>query len=1361
MLKTLRTTFCFLCLLIAGVSSAWGQELKVDFESALSEYADWTFSNVERATGISASTGSWHGTTGGKTTAYAQTKSKIEKPTSLTFYYTKKSGNKNTSSLFKIQVSSDGSSWTDVASGKTMNNVTEESWESLTADLSSYSNVYVRVYYTGTTAVRALDDITLTYTSAAVSSLSIDTAPTKTEYKVGETLDLTGLVLNADGTDVTSGYTASPANGATLAAAGTQTVSLTYGGKTVSQTIYVGELSGIAVTTAPTKTAYDEGQSFDPAGMVVKATYDTGDGHTWEETVDDYDYTPNTALSPSNTFVTISYGGKTTTQEITVTAGVPYTVSFNAGTGACGTSSLAEASFGAGVTLPTATIGLSGWSFAGWAEAAVENTQVAPTFYAAGETYHPTDDITLYAVYKYVNNGDGVFKRATSLSDITSASSVVIVSNSQSKVLDTTIGQVTAPTETSSKITAPDAAIFTLTGNNTDGYTLTNGTTTIGASSTNNSTVITNTATNSLWVVKAHNTSNTFYFENTAKSNLCLEYYSDSWMVYAPSTPKTNAAVSMKVYVPNVQISYNSNPAAMINPTVAFTTSGDKALYVQDESSYTNVANVTGIAKAAVYTSSNTAVATVDANGEVTALKSGSAIITATVEAEVGVNTEATATYNVTVKDAKTIAGIKAITDGSSAKSFTADLTDAVVTYVKGKHAYIQDATGGIYASCGDDLTAGKKINGAVSGSVKAAYKIDEITAIDLTEATVTDGVVPAAEVKTLAQIKDAGTEYEGKLVTVNAATVTAALNTGSASGGKISDDAKTTEMNLYAPDENIEALKDAEGNFTGFISIYNAETYRLNIYEQSQIVLTKNAPTAQALTFAEDAIELDEETSAFDAFTGQTVSGAQGTVTYALTGDAIGEVNASTGAVTLNGTRGTATITATAAAKEVTEAGVTTPYTETVQSYTITVRPRYTVTFSVNGVENELREASYGAGVAVPANPSAIGDYKFQGWSTATVAKTDTKPALASIEAGDTYVPADDETIYAVFAVETMIPNVEETSTFSFQSTTPESPYVVNEGTWTWTSITQGNSTDKSVGLKKNLNQSITFTPSANVTSIKSVSVTKTAQSWGDATLTITDATPTEIASFNRDAMPNGDQSSEGTKEVDLTSHQSSSYTIANNTGANAWIKNISFTYTVNKLGYAGYTTSLSETVAISAAGLATYASDYALDYTNVEGIEAYIAKEEAGTVKLHQVNKVPAGTGVLLRSTNSGTEFVVPITTAATDDVTGNAFVRGAGATVASQVGDKYNYILNIVDEVLGFYKANGNMVATNRAYLQTSVASARIALDFDDETTGIKSMDNGQWTMDNVYDMQGRKVDAPKKGLYIINGRKVVIK
>ena len=185
-------------------------------------------------------------------------------------------------------------------------------------------------------------------------------------------------------------------------------------------------------------------------------------------------------------------------------------------------------------------------------------------------------------------------------------------------------------------------------------------------------------------------------------------------------------------------------------------------------------------------------------------------------------------------------------------------------------------------------------------------------------------------------------------------------------------------------------------------------------------------------------------------------------------------------------------------------------------------------------------------------------------------------------------------------------------------------------------------------------------------------------------------------------------------------------------------------------------------EAVAVSAVGLATFASDNKLDFTNVPDLEAYIAKEAAGVITLKQVNKVDAGTGVLLRALNGTTAFGVPVTTADADDATGNMFVRGNNAAVATSEGGNYNWILSKKGEVIGFYHANGNTVASNRAYLQTTTASARISLDFDDEdVTAISNVNRETITNNGYFNLAGQRVANPTKGLYIVNGKKVVIK
>lgn len=77
-------------------------------------------------------------------------------------------------------------------------------------------------------------------------------------------------------------------------------------------------LQSIAITTPPDKTSYTQGETFDPTGMVVTATYSNGTSSP----VTDYTFSPNGALEENADKVTISY----TYDDVTVTAEQPITV---------------------------------------------------------------------------------------------------------------------------------------------------------------------------------------------------------------------------------------------------------------------------------------------------------------------------------------------------------------------------------------------------------------------------------------------------------------------------------------------------------------------------------------------------------------------------------------------------------------------------------------------------------------------------------------------------------------------------------------------------------------------------------------------------------------------------------------------------------------------------------------------------------------------------------------------------------------------------------------------------------------------------------------------------------------------------
>ena len=192
---------------------------------------------------------------------------------------------------------------------------------------------------------------------------------------------------------------------------------------------------------------------------------------------------------------------------------------------------------------------------------------------------------------------------------------------------------------------------------------------------------------------------------------------------------------------------------------------------------------------------------------------------------------------------------------------------------------------------------------------------------------------------------------------------------------------------------------------------------------------------------------------------------------------------------------------------------------------------------------------------------------------------------------------------------------------------------------------------------------------------------------------------------------------------------------------------------------------------VTVTAAGMATYVPAYNLNFSGTD-IEAYKVKVNTkGTATLTKVDEVPAGTPVLL----IGTTDDIPVIASAAA-VSDNDLVAGTGAAVATIDGTYTNMILNNGSSGIGFYFANGQTVATNRAYLHilTSLApdaAAPMMLVFDDgNTTGIDAalMNSEQRIENSVYDLQGRQIVNGKsvngklqKGLYIVNGRKVVIK
>ena len=146
----------------------------IDFESVAAAYVNWEFNNIGIRSTITPHGGSYYGANvnsggNGVQTASITTKAKYAAPGLLTFYISKESNN-TTASYWKAQVSSNGTDWTDVqqfdAHSSAMNSGAK--WNECIADLSAYTNVYVRISYGSSGAIRAIDDISLEAATAVI-----------------------------------------------------------------------------------------------------------------------------------------------------------------------------------------------------------------------------------------------------------------------------------------------------------------------------------------------------------------------------------------------------------------------------------------------------------------------------------------------------------------------------------------------------------------------------------------------------------------------------------------------------------------------------------------------------------------------------------------------------------------------------------------------------------------------------------------------------------------------------------------------------------------------------------------------------------------------------------------------------------------------------------------------------------------------------------------------------------------------------------------------------------------------------------------------------------------------------------------
>jgi len=200
-----------------------------------------------------------------------------------------------------------------------------------------------------------------------------------------------------------------------------------------------------------------------------------------------------------------------------------------------------------------------------------------------------------------------------------------------------------------------------------------------------------------------------------------------------------------------------------------------------------------------------------------------------------------------------------------------------------------------------------------------------------------------------------------------------------------------------------------------------------------------------------------------------------------------------------------------------------------------------------------------------------------------------------------------------------------------------------------------------------------------------------------------------------------------------------------------------------------------------ISSTGIGTFCSSKDLDFTGTNVTPYYASDVAKGTVTLTSVKKTASNTGYILKGSEG--VYAIPVIVEVVNAPTTNYLKATCdnGANVTASAGSTFHYIFAKKGDdasSVGFYKLTADhTLAAHKAYLETTeditpttenpttTSPARASLIFiDDETTSIKKVEKVEKVekSDGVfYNLAGQRVAQPTKGLYIVNGKKVVIK
>jgi len=434
---------------------------------------------------------------------------------------------------------------------------------------------------------------------------------------------------------------------------------------------------------------------------------------------------------------------------------------------------------------------------------------------------------------------------------------------------------------------------------------------------------------------------------------------------------------------------------------------------------------------------------------------------------------------------------------------------------------------------------------------------------------------------------------------------------------------------------------------------------------------------------------------------------------------------------------------------------------------------PSHTATFIANGITVSETSVNEATAIPFPTNPVATSGKTFVGWAKAAIdGTTNTQPTLYT----SAYMGAADVTFYAVYA--TLTPG---STTIITDQLTAKLINQIGYGNWSGkrdqsSARYAGNSTTGTNGdiqMRASDNSGIVTTTSGGY-------ARKITVAWSGSN----NGKVIDIYGKNTtysSAADLYDNSKKGTK-IGSISNPATELTITgdyayiglrSNSGA-LYLSEIDIDWTVVVPDtYSDYCTQVTPIVSVSSSGFATYCCQYPLDLDALDSnVRAYTVKEISGTTVLFKriTGTIASGVPFILYGTPNIT-CTLPLTTDSENHPEPNLLIGTLTPTFMSQQDKAYTYFaLSATYGDFRKLKAEGMTVPANKAILPVpnsliaDISEARMAIAFDDETTGISSMDDGQSSMDNtVYDLQGRRVDASlhhQPGIYLVRGKKIFV-